>query len=453
MWTMWLRANPDAGSSGELANLRLAKRTAKAVYPILDDPNASKLPAHPARQDPPKPDSPRDLAPLAGPVTLEYRSATPLSFSGPAPAPGLVVAYDAKRVLLIAGDTSYKWYDYRSEKPGMGRQEVFAVQTLDGGTTWTGLDGDKDRSWQHVAVRPVARVVDDAAGAVLWNKDGCGNNPGPRHRLIKFSFTGKAGWTFNRKDHVFNEENYHCGVSLDDAVRTKGGRIWAAFAIAHRLFDPGLGLHAKYSDSDGVAWHTWQEGRLALVPGGNGGGQPLVVPYGDHVGVLFMKDAGNTDLHYYWTWFDGKQWSPPQVVHGKYVHSAVAIGEKDVLVSHGHYWGKRTDIPAGGKAGVKRFDGTKWIRELDGMDAGELCVTGRSVAAVSTYGENVLVRWRSPEGKWDERPQTIPTGGQIGEWRACRFSPPNLVAAACIPKADPKTIKVLLLPNPHFKAP
>ena len=84
------------------------------------------------------------------------------------------------------------------------------------------------------------------------------------------------------------------------------------------------------------------------MPGGAGGGRPLVVPYGDHVGVFFMKGDNRKSLNYYWTWFDGTKWSAPQFVHGKYVYSAVAIGETDVLLSAGTYWGKRADIPAGG---------------------------------------------------------------------------------------------------------
>ena len=458
MWSMYLWANPSTGQTSEMGNIRLARRGARSNYPVLSDPDASKLPPHPKKEGPPAPDIKPDLTPLAGPRTLVYRSEKPLSFAQPHPGPGFVAVYDARHVLLGVSDVSFRWYGKdgkirRAEGGGEAvRAEVFVVQTLDGGKTWTGLDGDKDRSWLYLAVRPVSRVIDARGGVFTWNKDGCGNDPGPRHRLTKFSFVGKKGWTYNRKDYVFNEENYHCGTSYDDAVRIPSGRIWAAFSIAHRLFTPQRGLHVKYSDNDGKSWHTWQEGRIAMVPGQLSGGRHHVVPYGRHVGVLWFRRKGE----HCWTWFDGEKWSAPQHVHGTYLDSAVSVGEKDVIASMGRYGEKdRSAVPGGGKPGIKRFVGGKWVRELSTRGSpGKLCVSGRSVAAINAIrgGAGFHVRWRSPQGKWTEKPDTIETGPiAASAWRVPRYCPPNLVAVAYVPKGDKKTVKVLLIPNKLFR--
>ena len=295
----------------------------------------------------------------------------------------------------------------------------------------------------HVTVRPTGRVIDDFGGAVLWNKDGCGNNPGPRHRIQKFTFLGRKGWTVNRRDYVFNSENYHCGITNDNAVRLPSGRIWAAFCISHRLLDPAYAACAKYSDDDGKSWVPWRPGRLAWIPQSRPtwGGSSFVVPYGEKVGVIWAT----TKRQYVWSLFDGKTWTKPQFVHGKYFYSAVSIGGKTPLFSGGALWhtASNVELPC-----VKRFDGKKWVRELTVSGTTMLCVSGKKVAAISLLGkrDGFTVHWRSPEGRWSDKPTVIRTG-PVREWMVPKFGPPSFAPVLYIPKETDREARVLLIPS------
>ena len=452
MWLMFVRTNTLPQQRIEVANMRLTRRGTTTPYPVLADPKATKLPPHPAKEGLPQLDIQRDVRPLKEARALVFQSPTPLRLKSQNMPTSFVAAFDARQLLVGLCDTSYKWYSQQStpiEPKSLRRDEVFAVQTLDGGITWQGLDGDRDRTWLHVTVRPTARVVDDRGTALLWNKDGCDNNPGPRHRLMRFLFQGTKGWTCNRKDFVFNSENYHCGITMDNALRLPSGRIWAGFYITHRLFDPSYGVHAKYSDDNGRSWHTWQEGRLGWIPGSRPrwGGASYVVASGDRVGVIWfeVKDKG---MYHYWSLFDGQQWTAPELVYGKYLHSAVSVAGKTPLISGGAtYWTNKNVEPGG----VKRFDGQEWVREMTPEHSGSpgiLCVCGDAVAAVNLLPdkEAFAVYWRSPDGEWSETPTEFKTG-RVAEWMVPKFGTPTFAPILYIPEENNKEARALLVPN------
>ena len=309
MWLMWVRIDAPVGCVVERGPIRLSRADAPAKHPILTDPNVCRLPAIP-RKPAPVPDVKRDATPLAEARTIVFPSRTRIGMRGIySQQYGFAAAYDARRILLVLTDGSRDYVSRKTGKPVARRGEAdrwegFAVQTLDGGKTWTGLDGDKNRSWLYVNVGHQFEVFDRNANAVVTNENGCGNNPGPRQRLTRFTFLGKRGWTFNRKDYVLNEEPRHCshGGPWFDATRLPGGRIWSVLYTESRLRPNGATLHAKFSDSDGASWHTWKEGAIARIPGADvksEGSNPQIVPFGDHVAVTWTAaKVGSFWTHY-----------------------------------------------------------------------------------------------------------------------------------------------------------
>jgi hypothetical protein len=364
----------------------------------------------------------------------------------------MLALYDAGNLLLVASEGSRQYPDTRQvPKPGGPKAtqwEPFAVQTLDGGNKWTGLEGEqeKERTYLHMlgAVSD-CMTTDQLGGAIICNEDGCPSALGPRHRVQVLTFLGKKGWTGYQKECILDAESLHCShggpLNMLSVVRLpSSGKLWAALVVQGRLVseeNPNFfeGVHAKYSDNNGKSWYTWKEGLLARIPESSAkddlcGKNPQIVPYGEHVAVFWSSKK--------WSFFDGDKWSPPQPTPGPF-HSVVPVGEKAVLI-------------AGGK-GVHRLENGNWTSEL-AADPGTLCLAGKTVLAFATGpGKSAIeLRRRSAEGAWGAA-QVFNTGAPIagrnspGQVLVPRFCPANLGAIAYMTADDDKSVKVLLVPS------
>lgn len=428
MCSMWMYA--DAFVAGDYANVRLEKRSVKPKHPVLKDAEATKLPAMPEKAADPQPDIKPNLAPLKVSKTLTFdvgHNAIVYKVGGH--TNGAAAVFDQNNVFFIFGIK--KSYLFQSPK-GQGRgydswrNEFFAAQTLDGGKTWKGLGEDEkpthlihDRATHHI-------LFDDRGGIIEWNNNGCGSGPaGPWHRIRKYSFAGSKGWTRWDKDRVLDEEARHCTHGAMSFVRAPDGRIWGALGIEGRWYPNAVNIHAKVSDTDGKHWATWQPGFTGRIPGMSGQAVAGIAPYRDHVAVFSKVPQA-------WTWFDGKQWAKPMKLPTKYIYSALSVGREDLFL--------------GTSLGVLHWEGKEWKTELKNRVS--LCKSGNTLMAFA-FGKNPGVYHRSPDGKW-EGPEKLEIEPAL-EVHVPRFCPPNLGAVVYVPKANPKSIKVLMVPNKFWK--
>ena len=227
------------------------------------------------------------------------------------------------------------------------------------------------------------------------------------------------------------------------------GRLWAATGQTSRL---GANVTARYSDDDGLTWHSWQEsaGKTASIPGSEGDYRDrhqyaskhvTVTRFGDHA-ACFWQDLGGLK----WSRYDGQRWTPAEVVAEEAAGTrntdlvfAVARGEKEVFVT-------APKVP-----GVLRWNGESWARELpDAVANGRLSLAGDTVMLFTVEGAEPPSGWPITEpgghiiacyskqagGQWSARRELVREEAPFTTYRAMqsvvvpRESPPNFVPLA-----------------------
>lgn len=445
MSATWMYAPPDVG--GEIANLRLVKRSVKPRHALITDLAATKLPETPPQESAPKPDIKPDLTPLKAPRTMTFHAPwetrifkTKDRFGHHS---GSAAIFDQNHVFLIY--TLHKAWTKRtgSKVPyyeNIPISQFFAAQSLDGGNTWSGIDGDKDPTHLFIDRATYFKLIDARGDIIEWNQNGCQSGPaGPWHRLRKYTFLGSKGWTRWNKDRVLDEEARHCTHGAMDFVRTPDGRIWGALGIEGRWYPEMANVHAKYSDTDGKHWLSWNPGFTSRIPGMDHQHPVGITSYRGHVAIVKINHF-RSRLSPAWTFFDGKKWSKPEPFPTRYIRSVSSTGKNDEVLVVATY----------ASQGVVRWDGDGWKTELKARVS--LCRSGSTLMALAVDPKkNVLnVYHRLPSGRWDG-PEAVDMEPAVDVY-VPRFCPPNLGAVIYVPKANRKTIKVLMVPNKLWKA-
>ncbi|MFH1759858.1 MAG: hypothetical protein ABIA63_02030, partial [bacterium] len=429
MWNLWIDGLTKDGMhmnnfNISIRNIRLCKRGTPAPYSIMNDSNATVLPDPPPAKPPPAPDKPTVLAALQSPVLLEYRSLLPVRFfSNEVMKRGgnaLLNVVDKEHVLLAYEEYPSWFLDPLYSDVLTPMAQLFSVQTVDGGKTWTGIGGTTEPTYLDIQRAMASHVVDANGSALMGNQDGCFSDPGPRQRVIKFSYLGNKGWTWNQKYNVLDEESRHCiGLGYEDYtkfVRLSSGRIWAVFVTETRLVPDWWAIAAKYSDDDGTTWLPWRIGKLGSIPvthRGTTGQAPLrplgLVPYKDHVAVFLGEyDPVNKTYKTLWTRFNGTSWLPLEKVCDGFITSAASLGGEDIFVS-----------------GVMHYENGNWVKETTAK--GIFSKSGNTVFLFKYISKRIDYYIRHANGLW-EGPVTL--ADSVKEMCVPQFSPANMGAVA-----------------------
>jgi len=360
-------------------NFRISKKTAKAKYKLISpDP---KLEVDYALQHlkPGKDVTAKECPPdrskvtLGAPIIIDtgQRSARRDFLSS-----GGVAAYDNKRILVL-------WF-------------WDARQTVDGGKTWTSVKSPGVVAWSDGKLRKDIRwwscgdgstrsaFVDSGANMRPLAESGCcGIQPGDRLFTMKISFKGKEGWEY-RPECMITGDLRHCSTALTQ-TRLPGGRLWAAWGEVGR--QQRREVHAKYSDDDGLTWHSWQKGKVAIIPGSRDSDigyatyaniMPAVTACGKHAACFWQDKRGLV-----WSAFDGKKWGTIKVIDKSAANSPSrnTQGPCAVTLANGAIL-----LTAPKVAGVLRYDGKGWKKELQNLPA-----QGSSRNYLTRCGEDVLL--------------------------------------------------------------
>ncbi len=443
MQQTWLGTGP--GALGSIANLRLEKRSVKTTYPVLKDPKAFDLPDLPEKVAAPKLDIKADVTPLKETKLLTFNAAWETRLND-AKSNGLVAIFDQNHVFVLhklyeayprlTADSKVKRTQYN--KP---LSELFAAQTFDGGKTWVGMKGDKEPTFIYTNRTERFKIIDNRGDIISWNNNGCGSKPfGPWQRMRKYSFEGTKGWTRWKQDRVLEEEARHCTHGTMDFVRTPDGRIWGALGVEGRWAPPNfINVHAKFSDTDGKHWISWNPGFTSRIPEMTDQHPAGIVPFGKHVAVV-KRNHFKSKEPAAWTYFDGKKWVKPMTFPTNYINSVESVGKNNETIVVATYTKG---------LGVVSWDGESWNTELD--ENVKLCKSGDTLMALAVDDKKneLNVYHRLPDGKWIG-PEVIGMEATTDIYIP-RFCPANLAAVAYVPKENKKQIKVLMVPNKLWK--
>jgi len=371
---------------------------------------------------------------------------------------GLVAVDNRRMVLAFLG--------------GRGGYEC-ALQTLDGGETWRGLDGRPNvpTGLCHSVNAPAHVTVQAGNDVLVVYTERCCSGGNPSNMFFRLlEFDGK-GWRLG-PPRLVDVDCRHCPEWRVQALRLKNGRIWAAWMHDDRL--QPIFLRARYSDDGGRTWRdpdsnalvtidwddsvgpqpmgvTWWTDEAKLMPPlarANGRvdtayphGNLLLTPYRDTVACIWTK--GDTLV---WSHFDPRlgQWTKPETVLRGYVspYSALTVGEEEIYLS------------AAGK--VLRLADGKWVDDTppDGR-GGLLSTSGNTILNFWTETRQrkakLLVARKRPGAKWTAPEvlavEDLPGTGKRAELDviAPRHAPPNFVPVAFGPHHE--WIKFLRLPT------
>ncbi len=452
MVNLWITANPSRDGTFKLDNIRVAKGRTASPFKVLTCDESFALPPRALPKRPVVPKRPKGLKLDRSPVTLTRPAVVDIGRGRVAPF-GWITAVDNRRMFLAVGSPPRAFY------------------TLDGGRTWKKTTPPVVQNEDHGTARGSALDA-DGGGAAVSSGPGCAGIgvAAPRQFMTKYTFTG-AGWTARTPASIVDCDIRHCGSTLSMLRLRSGpraGRLWAAWGQIGRR--RSLAVHAKFSDDDGVTWHTW--GRGGRIPGSEedpwatnsyGYQQARLTEYRGHVACIWQDKRGLL-----WTFFDGKAWSPVKAIDRKapvtleitpsesfrVPGSAVTLGESDIFLTA---W----NVP-----GVFHWNGKRWRRELpDAADAGTLSVCGDQVMLFTTghvpkpprrkqirivRRTPILCYRRDPKGRWHGPfdlaggKVKLPQYRQIASLVAPPIAPPNFVPVAF--SDDTETVRLLKVP-------
>jgi len=377
-------------------NFRLVTSGESAQFPILQSLMNFALPPLPAAVAPYVPDISPDLTTLTAVDTVYYEAPSVSDSISLAPC-GFINAFDKNNIAIgfsrfYSQISALKWDKYTAG----------ALFTRNGGQAWEGSHGI-NRHDTLAVIWPesgIGAVLENHASFMLSSYGCCGPyGTGPRQFIHKYNFKGSAGWVPDKLLTCIDADMRHCGP-FGSFISLPSGRWWVALGNRARTWDTDIypdkrfTVNAKYSDDQGASWHSWRvaQGKSSEIPGigyGNTGGRtyarPIIVPFNNHVAVLFTGMLAFKGL--WWTYFDGSTWSTPERINAnatngggdQYCNYAIAADNGDIFAT------------AQGVHGVMHYDksaGT-WTNELTSADQlGLLAKVGEGIALV-TYGDVV----------------------------------------------------------------
>lgn len=464
----WLAVEQSEGATHVcIDNIRLAKRNAPLALPAVEPQEPLKyapLPSQPRRGGGER------LAPVQTPLELEE----PIVVVPPGEdivafrPSGWVAAFDNEHLFLAFSGFRGRENVWNKSAP------LVAMQSVDGGKTWTGLGGAENPTllWSGAWLNldhgsGCGEAVDAQGDGFFMTSAGC-CGPGvcaPRLFVEKIEFFGRSGWRARQQKALLDCDIRHCGSSFS-CIRLPSGRLWAATGQTSRL---GANVSARYSDDDGLTWHSWQEvaGKTAAIPGSEGdyrgkhqyaSKHVTLTRFGDHL-ACFWQDLGGLK----WSRFDGDEWSPAEVIaeeaggtRSTDLVFAVTRGEDEVHMT-------APKVP-----GVLRWDGERWVRELpDAAPNGRLSLAGDTVMLFTVEegktpsswpmtqgGGTTIACYAKPNGgAWSARRELVREEVPFTTYRAMqsvvvpRYSPPNFVPLAWTGLKE-SYIKLLRVPVP-----
>jgi hypothetical protein len=243
-----------------LDNIRLCRRDVPAELPVLRDERPYELlPGYYRETTGPTPRSLEQDQPDRTPIKLADPTIIKTGEQKHTVARmGWVSAYDNDH-LLIGFEVATFW-------------GARVLQSLDGGKTWTGLDGKPEATSMNVKDfidgGGTGDVV-DRFGDVLVTVFGlsCGG-PATYHprvftKQLTFEGTGK-GWSVRELRSLADCEPRHCSAT-QSAFRAQSGRLWLSYGVLSRL--NRTCIHVRYSDDDGRSWLPLEPGKTGRIPG------------------------------------------------------------------------------------------------------------------------------------------------------------------------------------------
>jgi len=450
---LWITATPSADGKFNLDNIRVASgRTAPRLKALRYEESF----ALPPRRLPRKPILPKRPAGLKldrSPVEPAAPSVVKVGRARVAPF-GWITAVDNQRIFLAVGRPPRAFY------------------TLDGGKTWRKAAPPVVRNEDHGTARGSALDA-RGDGAAISSGPGCAGIgvAAPRQFMTKYTFTG-SGWVARTPASIVDCDIRHCGSSMSMLRLRHGaraGRLWAAWGQVGRQRE--LAIHAKFSDDDGVTWHTWGAG--GRIPGSReddwstnsyGYQQARLAEFEGHVACFWQDKRGLL-----WTRFDGKAWSPVKVID-RAARAKLAVTPSEsfrvpgsaVTLAKGEIFLTAWNVP-----GVLHWTGKRWKRELpEACDAGTLSVCGDQVMLFTTghvpeppkrkqirivRRTRILCYRRDARGVW-HGPFSLSPGGevkliqyrQMASFVAPPQAPPNFVPVAWSDDSD--TVRMMRVP-------
>jgi hypothetical protein len=419
----------------KMANIRLVCHQASAETTVLVDNlrlvdgagDPSKLAVLtddrplPVPGELPFQEKPQRSAPAAG-----KRERGPLE-PGPAHQAGLSQA-GSRGMMSLARGVAVADNDRILFIGSIGRMR--AAQSVDGGKTWTDLEGKKDSmtACQHSANAPGNVAVGDGEDGYAFYTARCSGGSGINDiYFCHLKFDG-GGWKLE-EPRLVDTDVRHCPEFQIRALRLANGRIWVAWMHYDR-FGKNY-LRARYSDDEGRTWRTldsnglisfkrrrdpvayplpvtwWQEapggwkpppeGRSGIVAGSRSyhpHGRFALVRYRGSVGCIYA-----TGRHTAWTWLDADkaEWAEPVLAAKLWQGptSAVTSGSEEVRFSQA-------------KSGsLVRLENGRWSEEpVPGHPGGGI---------LSEAGGTLFCFWlETKDGKTLVRAARKPAGGAWG---------------------------------------
>ncbi|MEX0718219.1 MAG: sialidase family protein [Planctomycetaceae bacterium] len=395
-------------------NLRLARRDAPAKLPVAKDESPHELPEPYRAESKPRPLPKLDLEPNRAPLELAKPFRIPIPAGHSVTPVGWAAAFDNDRLLVGFSP--------------VGKNGA-ALQSLDGGKTWAGLDGTKEPT-----VVPIPEnthqcgngdVVNRRGDVIVFTNIGCRGPANASQRLYaqRLLFTGKEGWKLDETAALVDCDLRHCN-SNQSIVAGPNGWLWSAYGMVGRLGT--ICINASYSDDRGESWRSWNPGRTALVPGtlhseeeGIGFGytfeEPCIVPFEDGVAVLWVERGPNylyRELK--WSRFDGVDWTKPELI--PHPERTIYNPTRPPVKAVSRRGGKELFAVSSMFPGVLRYADGKWSSEaLEVAPRARLAVAGdeaETVLAIGPVTEKqlndeapvVFTAWqRKADGTWSAR--------------------------------------------------
>ncbi len=358
----------------KLDNLRLVSAGAEdgeTKLPLVSDRRPFPVPA----PLPPSSPQPREkLSCILNRAPIKWEDPTEIPLKGSSYGLQIfdVAPLDNDRMLMAVGTTS-------------------VMKTVDGGKTWTGLDGTLNKPTKaidHDTTAPGRIAAAMSPDIMLLGTAKCSGRATPVDSYsVLVKFDGRH-WK-PRPRGLVDVDDRHCPEHRVRIVRLPNGRIWSCWMNEDRWYK--YRMRARYSDDEGKTWRDASANGLIEVT------------------TRGMKNP------YAVTWWVEKPTMPDWVAAGAMGN----IGTISHDNRHSHMqiapWGRNVicAFMTGGKMVTATFDGTKWSAPrpagIPGEPASMVQLADRTVYLATSAGK----LFRLEGGKWTE---DSPPGG-VGQGR------------------------------------